>query len=42
MTPESVQRSLAWLRPGLSLVTTLCVALLAYAVVYNLGLDLHL
>ena len=37
MRPESVQESLAWLRPVLSVVTTLCVALLAYAVVYNLG-----
>ena len=37
MRPESVQKSLAWLRPVLSVVTTLCVALLAYAVVYNLG-----
>ena len=37
MRPESVQESLAWLRPVLSVVTTLCVALLAYAVVCNLG-----
>ena len=37
MRPESVQKSLAWLCPVLSVVTTLCVALLAYAVVYNLG-----
>lgn len=37
MMPESVQKSLAWLRPVLGVVTTLCVALLAYAVVYNLG-----
>ena len=35
--PSPVQKSLAWLRPVLSVVTTLCVALLAYAVVYNLG-----
>ncbi len=35
--PEPVQKSLAWLRPVLSVVTTLCIALLAYAVVYNLG-----
>lgn len=37
MRPESVQKSLAWLCPVLSVVTTLCVALLAYAVVCNLG-----
>ena len=37
MMPESRQKSLAWLRPLLGVVTTLCVALLAYAIVYNLG-----
>jgi hypothetical protein len=37
MMPEPVQKSLAWLRPVLSVVTTSCISLLAYAVVYNLG-----
>ena len=33
----SVQKSLKWLRPVLTAVTTSCMSLLAYAVVYNLG-----
>lgn len=37
MNSRKVQKPMSWLRPVLSVITTLSITILAYAVVYNLG-----